>query len=175
MLWALISIGMSLVHSPCLQYAGVRFLVIINKVVSDCHVGLCSKSVCLLQVSSILYADWSASSNFPVFLVKKLCGRYSIPWLQCLQHLAETFIFGLYGPKSFQLNPAMDFFILVALGDEKGSVALNIAFTAAGWLTTLALITFSTRRSGWWRWKWLCMFVVLPVYFSFTREFLRIA
>ena len=77
MLWALISIGMSLVHSPCLQYAGVRFLVIINKVVSDCHVGLCSKwslsfagelnSLCRLECVLKLFCFFGKKTLWTVF------------------------------------------------------------------------------------------------------------
>lgn len=37
----------------------------------------------------------------------------------------------------------------------KTSFTLNIAFTAAGWLSTLASATFSPRRSGCWHCKWL--------------------
>lgn len=46
----------------------------------------------------------------------------------------------LYGRKSFELNPAMDFVILASLRDEKGIFTFKIAFTPA-----LALAAFSMR------------------------------
>lgn len=70
-----------------------------------------------------------------------------------------------------QLNPAMDFVILAAIREEKGGFALNVAFNAARSLTALAI--FSTSGSRWWRFKWLYIFVMLPLYLTFTQQFLH--
>lgn len=83
----------------------------------------------------------------------------------CTNCRKPSFSTTLYGRRSSQINPAIDFVILAALGDEKGRLASNIAFTAAGWLM---LALFSATRPGWWHCKRLCMFMVLPVYFIFT-------
>lgn len=72
--------------------------------------------------------------------------------------------------RSLQIKPAINFIILAALRGDKGSFALNIEFTAAGWLTVSTLAALSTRRSGWWHHKWLCMFMVLPVYLYFHQK-----
>ena len=73
-----------------------------------------------------------------------------------MKHLAKTFIFvDTMDGRSYLIIQTMSLVIpLLALGDVKGSFALRIVYTYADFQL----------------WFWVCMYVVLPVYFNVTRN-----
>lgn len=74
----------------------------------------------------------------------------------------------LYQLRSLQINPD-------GLCDTGSQALLKHCIHCCRVTYNDALAAISMGRSGLWPWKWLCMFMVLPVYFTFTRQFFHIA
>ena len=152
---------------------------------TDCHIrlhGLWSpfiagehNALCrlkgILQLSSRLIIKSCNSFSGEIF-----SALYFIPWFQCWWNLAYTFIFDypVWGevlenkPNDWLHNTGNPW------GQEREPCFKHCIYSCRLIYKVSISHFLNEEVRVWWRCKWLCMFMVLPVYFTFTIHFLYI-